>query len=220
MQPPFWRKKGWSVSSWNRAGPYSGTQSSDAVNTREDPTGPAARPQCRRTSLNGGPRMTQTAGRRLATMLIALAALAITSAVACGGDSKPEPTSTAPPTAPTATPLSTPTPEHPPTPVPATPTPPEVAASAGSMRDFVMDASTTGRDLTDRLSTTETDCIRAAFGEAIYQIILATPLLQGGSAEDTAVLVRLSGCRTMSCCSVSRSTMSWRAGELRKPGRA
>ena len=44
------------------------------------------------------------------------------------------------------------------------------------------------RDLTDRLSTTETDCIRAAFGEAIYQIILATPLLQSGNAEGAATL--------------------------------
>ena len=64
----------------------------------------------------------------------------------------------------------------------------EAVEPVGSLRDFVIDASTTGKDLMERLSTEETDCVRAAFGEAVYQLILATPLLQGGSAEGTATL--------------------------------
>ena len=58
------------------------------------------------------------------------------------------------------------------------------------MRDFVIDESSTVKDLMDRLSTQETDCLRAAFGEALYGIFLAAPLLQsGGSADATATLV-------------------------------
>ena len=130
--------------------------------------------------------MAHAAKSRLAILIIALAALAIASAAACGGDSEPEPTPTAAQPPPTVTPIPTPTPKPTPT---ATAIPiPSTAKHTGSMRGFVIGASTTGKDLVDRLSTAETDCIRAAFDEAIYQIILATPLLQGGSAEDNAVL--------------------------------
>ena len=57
------------------------------------------------------------------------------------------------------------------------------------MRDFVIDESSTVKDLMDRLSTEETDCIRAAIGETLYGILLAAPLLQSGSSAATATLI-------------------------------
>ena len=105
------------------------------------------------------------------------ACIAITIAVAigaaCGGNDEPEPTPAPPPE--TATP------------VPATPTPtptPEAAEPRPSMRDFAIDASTTGQDLLDRLSEEENDCLRAAFGDSVYEILRGTPLLGLTSGGD------------------------------------
>ncbi|MCY4390784.1 MAG: hypothetical protein OXE43_01875 [Chloroflexi bacterium] len=97
-------------------------------------------------------------------------------AVACGGEDEPDSTPTPPPA--TATP----------SPAPATPTAtPEAVQPAPSMRDFVVDESTTGQDLLDRLSEEENDCIKAAFGEAVYEILRATPLLAAtGSGGDSS----------------------------------
>ena len=118
----------------------------------------------------------------LAVWILLLAAALF---AACAGE--PDPTSTATPLPPTATPSPTPEPTATPTPAPS-PTP-DMAQSTGSMRDFVIDESSKVKDLMDRLSIEETDCVRAAFGEALYGILLAAPLMQGGSPEATATLV-------------------------------
>ncbi len=121
---------------------------------------------------------------RLVILVVAFATLIAVSA-ACAGE--PDPTPTATPLPPTATP--SPTPEPTPTPTPAPSPTPDMAQSTVSMRDFVIDESSTVKDVMDRLSTEETDCIRAAFGETLYGILLAAPLLQSGSSEATAILV-------------------------------
>ncbi len=56
------------------------------------------------------------------------------------------------------------------------------------MRDFVLDASTTGQDLLDRLSEEENDCLRVAFGDSVYEILRATPLLAmtSGGGDNSA----------------------------------
>ena len=146
---------------------------------------------------------------RLVILVVAFATLIAVNA-ACGGEPDPAPTATPPP--PTATPSPTPEPTPTPTPAPppptATPSPtpeptptptptptpapsptPDMAQSTLSMRDFVIDESSTGKDLMDRLSTEETDCIRAAFGETLYGIILAVPLLQSGTSQGAAPLI-------------------------------
>ena len=122
--------------------------------------------------------------RRLAAigLLIALAGLL----AACGSDPTPTPTPTATPTAtptpmPTATPIPTPVPTA--TPIP-TPTP--VAQAGGSLEGFVVTASTTGQDMMDALSPEERDCIKSAFGEAVYNFMLQVPLAQGGGDPSSA----------------------------------
>ena len=65
------------------------------------------------------------------------------------------------------------------------------------MRDLVVDESTTGRDLLDRLSEEENDCIKAAFGEAVYEILRATPLLAAtGSGGASSAAAPLFACLT------------------------
>ncbi len=49
-----------------------------------------------------------------------------------------------------------------------------------SMRGFVLDASTTGKDLFDRLSEEENGCIKEALGETVYNFMLNAQLLAGG----------------------------------------
>lgn len=95
-------------------------------------------------------------------------------AVACGS----EPT-------PTPTPTSTPTP----TPIPAEP-PPE--RPAGNLEGFIITPASTGQDLLDRISEAERECLRNAFGEAVYGIMSAVPLLQEDA--DPAQAAPLIGC--------------------------
>lgn len=118
-------------------------------------------------------------------MIFALLAI-FAIAVACGGEDEPESTPTPPPA--TATP----------SPAPATPTPtPEAVQPALSMRDFIVDESTTGQDLLDRLSEEENDCLKAALGEAVYEILRATPLLAAtGSGGDSSASAPLFACLT------------------------
>ena len=54
--------------------------------------------------------------------------------------------------------------------------------------------STTGKDLIGHISDEETACIRAAAGDAAYQVMLSTPLLTAGS--DPAAAAPLFGCMT------------------------
>ena len=101
---------------------------------------------------------------RFATAL-AIALVAIFSlVVAC--TSEPEPTATATAAAPTPT---------------STPIPTAAPELMLSLADFVIDESTTGQYLIDRLSEEETACIRNAFGAPIFNIIFVTPPLLGGS---------------------------------------
>ena len=114
---------------------------------------------------------------------IALAVALVALATACGSDPTPTPT-------PTATPIPTPIPVPTPTPEPPTPTP--APQDAGGLMGFEMTPATTGQDLMDRLSEEETACIQDAFGDAIYQIMLATPLMMASS--DPAAAAPLFGC--------------------------
>ena len=63
---------------------------------------------------------------------------------------------------PTPVPTPTPTPTATPTPVPPTPTPAPAAAGGGIL----------GRDLFALMSEAETDCIKEAAGEAMYNVAL------------------------------------------------
>ena len=60
------------------------------------------------------------------------------------------------------------------------------------MADFVIDATTTGQDLMDRLSADETACIKGAVGDAVYQFLLTAPLAAAGS--DPAAAAPLFAC--------------------------
>ena len=148
------------------------------------------------------------------TALTATLALVILLA-ACGSD--PEPTDTLPtatdPTAVTAptqvpTPTDTPvppteapeptaTPEPSATPEPTAmpePTPePEPTAAPQAMttiEDMVITEATTGGDLMALLSEAETSCIQASVGDALYQLVLGTPimLMAAGDISQTAPL--------------------------------
>ena len=147
-----------------------------------------------------------------------LAAIALTLAItalaaACGGDDDHEPTpaATAAPTvaatpaptvaatpAPTPTPTPTPPPPTPtPTPPPPAPTPTEAPAPSATqpaegVASLVMTAGTTGKDLMERISEAEQVCIREAFGDFIYEIMLSTPILL--AAADASAGAPLFGC--------------------------
>ena len=94
--------------------------------------------------------------------VVALALIALLVIAGCGSD--PEPTPVPTPT-PTATPEPTPTP---------TPEPP--AESGGTLEDLFITDTTRGSDLMGRLSEAETDCIRAAIGEEVYNAVLNLPM--------------------------------------------
>ena len=152
---------------------------------------------------------------------MALALIALVALAACGSDeepaeapapepvaeSAPEPAITEPePTEPPAPePAAEPELEPEPAPEPAitepepteppAPEPAEDPQPVGSLEDFVITPATTGQDLLDRLSETETSCIRETMGEGIYQIIRATPLLLAGG--DAASAAPLFNCLTL-----------------------
>ena len=109
--------------------------------------------------------------------VVGLALTAFLFIAGCGSDPEPTPTPT-----PTATPTATPTPA--PT---ATPTlVPALVEQALSMRDFVLDASTTGADLFARLSEQENACIKGVLGDAVYQAMAGFPLMAGGGDSEAA----------------------------------
>lgn len=147
-------------------------------------------------------------GRWAALLVSAFAVMLLL--VACGSD--PEPTAvpttapdptTAPPTAmpePTATPEPEPTstPVPPPTQAPEptampeptnTPVPPPTQAMM-SMEELVITETTTGGDLMGMLSEQEASCVQAGVGDALYQLIVATPIMMmaGGDISQTAPL--------------------------------
>lgn len=61
-----------------------------------------------------------------------------------------------------------------------------------SMHDFVLDESTTGKDLFDRLSEQENDCIKEAMGDAVYEFMLDMQLAAGGG--DSAAAAPMFAC--------------------------
>ena len=112
--------------------------------------------------------------RIAAALAIALVAI-FSLVVACSSEPEPTATATAAAPTPTSTPILTAAPEL-----------------MLSMADFVSDETTTGQDLIDRLTGEQTACIRTAFGEPIFNIILVTPLLIGGT--DPSASAPLYGC--------------------------
>ena len=133
----------------------------------------------------------------LGAVVAALAMLAI--AAGCSSDDEPEPTPTATqapvvatpaPSTPTATPTVVPTPTPTPAPPPATATP--APTPAPTLENFVVTPATTGKDLLDRLSEGERECIKGVFGDFVYSIMEGTPLLAAGG--DPAAAAPLFGC--------------------------
>lgn len=137
------------------------------------------------------PALSRLQSGRLLTVAAVLAVIWLPALAACGDAPQPEPT---PPAAasPTVTPAPVPTATF--TPVPATPTPAPAAGPAGSMEDFAITPSTTGKDLVDRLSEEEGACIRTTLGDLLFQVLISTPLLQAGT--NTADAAPVFGCLT------------------------
>ncbi len=98
----------------------------------------------------------------------------------------PEPTATAAPD-PTSPPEPTPAPE--PTAAP-TPEPTPAPQAMMSLENFVITQQTTGGDLMGLLSEAEASCVRAGIGDALYHLILGTPvvLMAAGDISQTAPL--------------------------------
>ena len=118
----------------------------------------------------------------VAALLLAI----VVVAVACGSD-------------PTATQESTATPEPTATPVPtSTPIPPTAApteapeAAIVSLEDLVLTPATTGKDLIDAVSEEEVACIKAAVGDAFFELLLVVPIMQ--ASADPAAAAPLLGC--------------------------
>ena len=101
----------------------------------------------------------------LGLLITAIVALAI-AVVACGSDDEAEPTAVA-----TEAPATTPSPTAAPT---EAPTP--VVESAGSLEDLFITDATTGRELMERISEAERDCLREAIGDELYQAMLDIPM--------------------------------------------
>lgn len=143
-------------------------------------------------------------GLRVSWLIAAAAAIAMLTLAACSSDDEPEPTPTAtqapaaatqapatatPTPTPTPTPTATPTPTPTPTEAPATPTATPESTPAPTLADFVVTPATTGKDLTDRLTEGERECIKEAFGDFIYAAMQGLPLLAaGGDASQAAPL--------------------------------
>ena len=113
--------------------------------------------------------------------------------MACGSDDEAEPTSstTAAPVTTTQATTTTST-----TAAPTTTTPGPLVESEGSLEDFFVTETTTGRQLMARISQSERDCIRAAIGDQSYRAILgltmATVIQQTGDAGAASIM----GCLT------------------------
>ncbi|MCQ3804797.1 MAG: hypothetical protein OXC98_13995 [bacterium] len=128
--------------------------------------------------------------RRLRLLFLLALGAAFAMVAACGDESEPTATDPLPTATATVAPTSPPTAS----PAPAATSTTEAAPPAVSMRDFVMDASLTGKDLIDRLSEEEVACIKQAYGDTIFQFILGSPMVaQGG---DPAMAAPMFSCMT------------------------
>ena len=112
--------------------------------------------------------------RWFTTAMVALAIAVI--AAACESDDEPEATPVATQAAATTPPATaTPTPTASPTPT-ATASPTPTAEPAGSLEDLFITDTTTGRDVMQRISEAERDCLRSAIGEQLYGAMLGLPM--------------------------------------------
>ena len=126
-----------------------------------------------------GGRLPASVGRgRVLGLCVAAALVVLGAACGSGSDSVPEPL---PPPAP------------PPAPAPVSAAVPE-PGPVGSLEDLVVTSATTGKDVVDRISESEASCIRGAVGDAVYGVLLGTPLLRAGI--NAAVVATLVGCLT------------------------
>ena len=144
----------------------------------------------------------RTAGPVALLALLAFGALALSCSSDEGQGPEPAQTATQAPAAATQAPAANPSPASTPAPSPsatpeqaqaATPTP-VAARPAASMRDLVIDTSTTGKELLDRLSEEEVACIKTAYGDAVFQFIRQGPVLAGGG--DPAMAAPMFRCMT------------------------
>ncbi|MCE2529369.1 MAG: hypothetical protein J4G11_05820 [Acidimicrobiia bacterium] len=134
------------------------------------------------------------------------AALAVALiAGACSSDSESEPaptvttttvasTTTAPTT--TTSPATTTTTTLPATTPTATVAQTETGQPSGTLADLFVDESTTYQDVMDRISEDERACIKAAFGEMVYTILVTRPVLTEDAASDPDAVTRLLSCLT------------------------
>lgn len=150
-------------------------------------------------------------------LLIALLAVVVLMAVACGEET-PEPTPTPVPT-PTPMPTPTPTPVPPtPTPMPAAAAEPTVPAMTFTVPEFT--AAVTGQEIADTLfSEEEQACIRGAIGDDAYAMLLEssplTPDAQGTTSffgecltPETAVVLFLAGFQSAAEGAISENSLN------------
>ena len=140
-------------------------------------------------------RLCATSWLRATAVLFALAMIA----AACGNDDDSGDTAEPAPPPPTATSVEAPEaiPEPPPPteapqPTPEPPPPTEAPEPSVSLEGFVVDAGTTGGDLLDGVSEAEASCVRDEVGDAAYQEIEDTALVDGGA--DPSVAVPMAAC--------------------------
>ncbi len=138
----------------------------------------------------------------LSTAIVALAIVLV--AVACGTDDEAEPTVVATqPTVATTQTTQTPTTTAPPptttAPPPSTTAPPTttpLVESTGSLEDLFITDTTTGREVMERISQSERDCLRTAIGEQLYGAMLKLPMKRLVGEVGTSGAGSFLGCLT------------------------
>ena len=138
----------------------------------------------------------------LSTAIVALAIVLV--AVACGADDEAEPTTVATqPTVATTRTTQTPTTTAPPptttAPPPSTTAPPTttpLVESTGSLEDLFITDTTTGREVMERISQAERDCLRNAIGEQLYGAMLELPMKRLVGEVGTSGAGSFLGCLT------------------------
>ena len=138
----------------------------------------------------------------LSTAIVALAIVLV--AVACGAEDEAEPTTVATqptvetvatqPTVATTQTTQAPTTTAPPPSTTAPPTP--LVESAGSLEDLFITDTTTGREVMERISQSERDCLHAAIGEQLYGAMLALPMKRLVGEVGTSGAGSFLGCLT------------------------
>ena len=131
----------------------------------------------------------------LSTTIVALAIVLV--AVACGADDEAEPTTVATqPTVATTRTTQTPTTTAPPPTTTAPPTTTPLVESTGSLEDLFITDTTTGREVMERISQSERDCLRTAIGEQLYGAMLKLPMKRLVGEVGTSGAGSFLGCLT------------------------